>query len=145
MRGNVVCPNSKVIRMDIVDEKVVTDLKNRHSNISFIEKYTKTEIKNNLQEFISLLTDTISNIEKLRYNHQLGNYDKINEKISSSISLLNDFNNEKMDTFERKTIQTKKEIIKKYISRIELSKNKIIITYPFPVNSKLSHSITYDI
>lgn len=147
--GALKCNNKKLIRQETIDEFVLTSINRAAINSKNIQKYTlASEKEKNKQLAIQIQKEEKTANKLLRQfisAHDIGISYKYKNTLEEKLKKIENLNNERLNIFDfehfqknGKSIKSMKidkqrELLKRYINKIELFEDKAIIHYKFAI------------
>jgi hypothetical protein len=159
MRGAVYCPESKVIPQQLLNDKIIASVLTQHDNLKSIQKFSVAFRERTIKSSHSALNTITKQINQLLVKQnktsktsELNSIGKeiqilINQRaslISNQLIDINfaELNNIDLKGFNRFAIAKQQTIIKQFIQRVVVKRDKITIEFPFVINSKGDKYIT---
>jgi site-specific DNA recombinase len=152
MKGT--CPDSKLVKQQVVNDAVLTDLIIKHENAESLEReYAKTfgekhklakeSIKKSQKELAELLQKSIKTSDELTLKQIDKRIDTIMKENKEALMLavqgfnFSAFMSAPIKKIKTLTVDKQQHILRDYIESVTLWNDKLEIIYPFKVNTKV--------
>jgi|GEM_PF-4023850 len=152
MYGIGYCPDSKLFRMEKVNQAIITDLLDQYLNKKNIIKYTEDYVKRNralLKEKLNLINDKITQSLTKQLSASFKDFQILEEKILSLLeerkgiaaNIYFEFDFTNLKNISRMEIEKQREILPLLIKEIIIHNDYLDITYNFSIDNEGNNTV----